>query len=52
MDPIPEFDAAALEAGRLLFAKSCEFTAGVATEAQLPPARLPEIAGTSPAMTK
>lgn len=38
------FDTAALEAGRLLFAKECEFVAGVAAEAQLPPARLPEIA--------
>ncbi len=43
-DPGQEFDSAAIEAGRLLFAKPCGFAAGVAAEAQLPPARLPEIA--------
>ncbi len=43
-EPNDAFDEAALEAGRLLFAKECEFTAGVAAEAQLPPAHLPEIA--------
>ena len=37
-------DAEALEAGRLLFARDCRFVAGVAAEAQLPPATLPEIA--------
>jgi GTP-binding protein len=38
------FDAAAIEAGRLLFARECTFIAGVASEEQLPPARLPEVA--------
>jgi len=37
-------DEAALEAGRWLFAQSCAFVAGAATEAQLPPAGLPEVA--------
>ncbi|MEX0809143.1 MAG: ribosome biogenesis GTP-binding protein YihA/YsxC [Dongiaceae bacterium] len=36
--------AAALEAGRLLFAKPCVFVAGVAEEEQLLPPTLPEIA--------
>ena len=36
--------AAAIERGRLLFAKECEFVMGVAKEAQLPAAELPEIA--------
>jgi GTP-binding protein len=35
---------AALEAGRLLFAKPCEFIAGVADLGRLPPAGLPEVA--------
>jgi GTP-binding protein len=43
-EPNEEFSAAAIEAGRLLFAKACEFTAGVAEEAQLPPPGLPEVA--------
>jgi GTP-binding protein len=37
-------DEAALEAGRLLFAKECNFVAGAATAAALPPDTLPEIA--------
>jgi GTP-binding protein len=37
-------DAAAEEAGRLLFAGPCEFVAGAASEGALPPAELPEIA--------
>jgi len=37
-------DDAALEAGRLLFAKSCEFRAGAASQAALPPPSLPEVA--------
>jgi GTP-binding protein len=37
-------DAAAIEAGRLLFAGACEFRAGAAREAALPPPTLPEIA--------
>ena len=36
--------AAALERGRLLFARECLFTAGAASEAALPPAVLPEVA--------
>ena len=43
-EPHEAFSKAELEAGRLLFAKACDFTAGVAEEAQLPPARLPEVA--------
>jgi GTP-binding protein len=39
-----EIDQAAIEAGRLLFCKTCEFVAGAAHEDQLPPPRLPEIA--------
>jgi GTP-binding protein len=37
-------DAAAEEAGRRFFAGRCEFVAGAASEAALPPAGLPEIA--------
>lgn len=37
-------EAAALEAGRLLFAQDCRFVAGVADLAALPPPGLPEIA--------
>ncbi len=37
-------DAAAEEAGRRLFAGACEFVAGAASEAALPPVGLPEIA--------
>src|SRR5688500_5727170 len=37
-------DAAALEAGRLLFAKPCTFVAGIADLDRLPPAGLPEVA--------
>jgi GTP-binding protein len=36
--------AAAIDAGRLLFAQECRFVAGAATEAALPPDALPEIA--------
>jgi GTP-binding protein len=36
--------AAAIEVGRLLFAKECVFVAGVAEESQLPAPTLPEIA--------
>jgi GTP-binding protein len=36
--------AAAIERGRLLFAQECEFVMGVATEADLPKAELPEVA--------
>jgi GTP-binding protein len=39
-----EFDAAAIEAGRLLFARPAEFVLSVAEAAQLPPLGLPEIA--------
>jgi GTP-binding protein len=39
-----EDDAAALEAGRKLFAGPCEFVAGAATVESLPPTSLPEIA--------
>ena len=37
-------EAAALEAGRLLFARDCAFVAGAARQEALPPGRLPEIA--------
>jgi GTP-binding protein len=37
-------DAAAEEAGRRLFAHACDFVAGAASDAALPPADLPEIA--------
>ncbi|MGH7075004.1 MAG: ribosome biogenesis GTP-binding protein YihA/YsxC [Stellaceae bacterium] len=37
-------DDAAIEAGRRLFAGACEFRAGAAREAMLPPPTLPEIA--------
>ena len=37
-------EAAELEAGRLLFAGACDFVAGAATVAQLPPLGLPEVA--------
>ena len=36
--------AAVLESGRVLFAQRCDFLLGVKQEAQLPPARLPEVA--------
>ena len=39
-----EFDAAAIEAGRLLFARPAEFVLSVAEAAQLPPLGSPEIA--------
>ncbi|MCW5772453.1 MAG: ribosome biogenesis GTP-binding protein YihA/YsxC [Rhodospirillaceae bacterium] len=44
MASTPEFDAAALEAGRKLFAQECRFMLGVARAAQLPPPSRPEIA--------
>jgi GTP-binding protein len=37
-------EAAALEAGRLLFARDCVFVAGAARQEALPPGRLPELA--------
>ncbi|HEX6114486.1 MAG TPA: ribosome biogenesis GTP-binding protein YihA/YsxC [Geminicoccaceae bacterium] len=37
-------EVALLEAGRRLFAQPCAFVAGIADLAQLPPARLPEVA--------
>ena len=40
----PEHDAAALEAGRLLFAQSCDFIIGCARLDQVPNTDLPEIA--------
>jgi len=39
-----EADDAALEAGRLLFARECRFVAGAATSSAIPPSRLTEIA--------
>lgn len=42
--PARAFDADALEAGRLLFAKECRFVAGAGNPAALPPETLPEIA--------
>ncbi len=42
--PEPEPDAAALEAGRHLFAQDCSFVAAAADEAGLPPDGLPEVA--------
>jgi len=41
---MPEQDEAGLEAGRLLFAKECNFIWGAADEPNLPEATLPEIA--------
>ena len=41
---VTEADPAALEAGRLLFARECGFVAGAAREEALPPGRLAEIA--------
>ncbi|EWY38477.1 GTP-binding protein YsxC [Skermanella stibiiresistens SB22] len=41
---MPDEAEAGLEAGRLLFAKECEFIWGAADEANLPEAKLPEIA--------
>ena len=38
------FEEAALEAGRLLFARECAFAAGAASAAALPPDTLPEVA--------
>ena len=40
----PALDAAALEAGRLLFAAECRFVAGANNVDALPPPRLPEVA--------
>ncbi|MBY0431493.1 MAG: ribosome biogenesis GTP-binding protein YihA/YsxC [Rhodospirillales bacterium] len=40
----PDEQAAAIEAGRLLFAQACTFMRGVQTLKDLPPANLPEIA--------
>ena len=42
--PARDIDAAAVEAGRLLFAKECRFVAGAGNAAALPPETLPEIA--------
>jgi GTP-binding protein len=42
--PCERHDAAWLEAGRRLFAQSCDFVTGVADLAQLPAMRLPEVA--------
>jgi GTP-binding protein len=42
--PPERAEAAWLEAGRKLFAQPCDFVAGVAELAQLPPMRLPEVA--------
>ena len=42
--PPEQAEAAWLEAGRKLFAQPCNFVAGVADLAQLPPMRLPEVA--------
>jgi GTP-binding protein len=42
--PAQPIDEAALEAGRRLFAQDCEFQAGAATAAALPPDTLPEVA--------
>jgi len=42
-DPL-EPSAAAIEAGRKLFARDCVFVAGAATRDRLPPAGLPEVA--------
>jgi len=39
-----DFDEAAIEAGRLLFAKECTFVLGVAKPEQIPATSLPEIA--------
>ncbi len=43
-DPGPEWDAAAIEAGRLLFARECRFIFGAASLDALPPPDLMEIA--------
>ena len=43
-DNAATYDEAAIEAGRLLFARPCVFVAGVAEEEQLLPPTLPEIA--------
>jgi GTP-binding protein len=42
--PEPAPDAAALEAGRVLFAQECNFVAAAANEHGLPPDSLPEVA--------
>jgi len=42
--PARDFEAASLEAGRLLFAKECRFVAGAGSPVALPPETLPEIA--------
>jgi GTP-binding protein len=42
--PARDIDAAAIEMGRLLFAKECRFVAGAGNSAALPPETLPEIA--------
>ncbi|MGH6895547.1 MAG: ribosome biogenesis GTP-binding protein YihA/YsxC [Geminicoccaceae bacterium] len=43
-DPEKLDDAAIVEAGRRLFAQPCDFVAGIADLARLPPAGLPEVA--------
>jgi GTP-binding protein len=43
-DIVPEFDAAEIEAGRLLFARECQFIFGAASLDALPPPDLTEIA--------
>ena len=42
-DPTNPPDEAAIEAGRKLFTQACNFVAGAATQARLPPAGLTEI---------
>jgi len=44
VSPTPEPDAAALEAGRILFAQDCRFVTGAADFGGLPDDRLPEVA--------
>jgi GTP-binding protein len=41
---LPAFDAAEIEAGRLLFAQECRFVAAAGLEGELPPPSLPEVA--------
>lgn len=43
-DPLPAPSPEAVEAGRRLFAQSCDFVAGVVDVGGLPPGRLPEVA--------
>ncbi|MBZ0325821.1 MAG: ribosome biogenesis GTP-binding protein YihA/YsxC [Alphaproteobacteria bacterium] len=40
----PDIDAADIEAGRLLFARRCDFVTGVVSPGNLPEPRLPEVA--------